>query len=282
MIIGADLYDIPEQMESFISIVGEHIRGHEDNHVQGSIFEKQSNHANYSSGASNAFSQGSLLQINAANHGLALARSINEPVLAHAPWAISRNVIEASTLSSWLLSPSIEARERSARSYALRFKGSLEQQKFARSVKDTKTLDEAKSRTSEIEAKAVSDGHKRIWDRKGKLIGIGVRLPSSTELVELELGMGAEYRLFSAMLHGHHWATQQLSYRKIEAPSGIALEEHISPLGLVFMAQKSIESFYLCSNARFNTYGWNSELLNRKHVGVQQKFREFFESLDTN
>ncbi len=48
---------------------------------------------------------------------------------------------------------------------------------------------------------------------KGKLTGIGERWQQFTKLTGLMLGEEANYRLFSAMTHGHLWAASQLGFR---------------------------------------------------------------------
>ena len=56
-------------------------------------------------------------------------------------------------------------------------------------------------------------GLQRLTDDKGKLSGIGEHFKQFTTLTQMMLDEEANYRLFSAMTHGHLWATSQLGFR---------------------------------------------------------------------
>src|SRR4051794_39436451 len=70
-----------------------------------------------------AYSQGGLLLNSASDHLSAFAKSMTGTIETIAPWTLVRGVVEASTMSIWLLDASIDVKERVARSYAYRYDG---------------------------------------------------------------------------------------------------------------------------------------------------------------
>src|SRR5262249_47578033 len=59
---------------------------------------------------------------------------------------------------------------------------------------------------------ALSQGFARIENKKGERLGAGVRLPGATEIIRDIHDEEANYRLLSAVAHGHYWALINLNY----------------------------------------------------------------------
>lgn len=72
----------------------------------------------------------------------------------------------------------------------------------------------AERRLADIAALATSLGYKPILDKSGRHTGAGQRLPSVTDLIGTTLNEEEHYRLLSAVVHGHPWALQQLSFNR--------------------------------------------------------------------
>ena len=63
-----------------------------------------------------------------------------------------------------------------------------------------------------LEAEATALGLNVFKDPNGKITGIGEHWTSFTALIKLMLSEEADYRLYSAMTHGHSWATTKLGF----------------------------------------------------------------------
>lgn len=60
---------------------------------------------------------------------------------------------------------------------------------------------------------AVSLYYEPVVNSQYKRVGIGLRMPSATELIKLMLNEEESYRLLSAVAHGHSWAIRQLAFK---------------------------------------------------------------------
>lgn len=197
-----------------------------------------------------AYSQGDLLIDVSADHLIALFRSLTEPVLTIAPWTSVRAIMESSALASWLLDPSIIARERVQRSFSFRYEGLTQQVKFARA--SGLCADKALSRIDDIEKLALNLGFLRIEDAKGRRIGIGQQFPKVTDLIGSVLNEEAIYRLLSAFTRAHFWAIQQLSFSKSQeinpedtvfTHNTTYFEKALQPEAVVFLCHKAAYAF---------------------------------------
>src|SRR5581483_5637345 len=69
------------------------------------------------------------------------------------------------------------------------------------------------ARLDKMDTDAQGLGFPRVLDKKQvKRIGVGQIAPSATEIIDLMLKDGKQYRLFSAVAHGHMWAIYQLGF----------------------------------------------------------------------
>ena len=141
---------------------------------------------------------------------VALSRTLTAPALTVAPWVSVRAILELTAVASWLIDPNIGVKERVQRSYALRFEG-LRQQKLLVNATGEDTEPVVKLMEN-LATEATSLGIPTFRDKPGRLTGIGEYWKPFTSLVELMLDEEANYRLFSAMTHGHLWAATQLGF----------------------------------------------------------------------
>lgn len=156
-----------------------------------------------------------LLIESSCEHLSVFIRACSNPVEAMACYTCIRSMLESCAIASWLLSPELSADQRIGRSLAIRYSGLVQQLKYARSKKQAVNdgADETiQSRIDEIEELAKSLGFDRIVDRNGRLAGVAYRMPSATDLIQSELNQESQYRLLSAVAHGHAWAITELGY----------------------------------------------------------------------
>jgi hypothetical protein len=225
----------------------------------GELFESQGLDPNSNSIAANelqnfkrpksvftAYSQGGSLIDIAADHLIAFTKTITEPAQSIAPWTITRSVLEASALSSWLLDPKIKTHERVKRSLALRYEGLSQQAKFLQSIGQSTEI--IKKRIDEIEIMAEELGFPKLRNKEDERTGIGKVMPNVTEIIRDTLNEESNFRLYSAMAHSHSWAYTQLSYRKVDEgisqeSDTVLVEKHLS-LELVWVLCGSVARYF--------------------------------------
>lgn len=269
-------FPVPDLVEGLVVNVSKLLARQGPDPAEGSLAERQMGTDPWALDVRNAFSQATLLIEIASDHVLSFKRAIIEPVLPTAAWASVRGVLETSALSAWLLAPNIDPSERAARSYALRYDGLVEQKKFARSIQDDMALEQATERIEQVVRRAIDQGHESLVDKYGKQYGLGTRLPPATELAASELDTEGEYRLLSAMLHGHHWATQQLSFAPAADREGLTLEKSISPIAVLYLAQRAVIYFAAPLRRKFEVYGWERSVLDGHLRDVLSTLQDLF------
>jgi hypothetical protein len=146
----------------------------------------------------------------AADQLTAFLKTVTEPVETIAPYTCVRSLLESAALSCWLVEPNVDARSRVARSLALRYEGMEQQIKWARSAGEDPNT--AATRLDTIVTAAQSLGFAPLINRHGERIGVGMQMPSVTELIRDQLHEEALYRLLSAVAHGHFWAINRLGF----------------------------------------------------------------------
>lgn len=198
----------------------------------------------------------------AADHLIAFADSLTEPAKTVAPWTCVRGLLESSAIGIWFLNPRIDVRERVARCFAFRYVGFVQQMKFFQASKESSRIDDVRLRMNKVEKDALSLGYPKLVDKKGNINGIAKQMPSITELIGTTLDREPEYRLLSAVAHGHHWATQQTSFRVIDVTnahgnSEKALEKYVHADFVLFAASMAVTSFSKVNWNLWRLYGWN-------------------------
>jgi hypothetical protein len=276
MRVSDQQFPIPDLIGGLVATIGELFADLGPDPALGSRSEAQMNSDPWSSGVKNAFSQASLLIEISSEHLLSFKRTITEVVLPTASWASVRGVLETSALSAWLLDPEVGPSVRAARSYALRYEGLIQQKKFVRSLGDDTGLAQVTERVQQVLEEATSQGHNLLRSKSGKLYGLGTRLPPITELAATELRAESEYRLLSAMLHGHHWATQSLSFVSVPERGKIFLEKNVSPVTILYLAKLSVRYFAIPLRRKFDLYGWDRETLDGRLYEDLSRIQDLF------
>lgn len=213
-----------------------------------------------------AYGQGTGLIEVAADHLIAVTKTLTEPAQTVAPWTTARVVLEASALSCWLLDTKITARVRVGRSLSFRYEGLIQQKKFVKAI-GVKT-DDVNLRIEEVEAMAESLGFAKLRSKKsGDRTGIGQIMPSVTEIIRDTLQEEANYRLFSAMAHAHHWAYTQLSFKKAGETAVMNnkvffMEKHISLETVLWLCGVVARCLAQTIKHQCELFGWNTARLN--------------------
>ncbi len=215
---------------------------------------------------STAYSLGTISMESAADHLMAFANLVSEPVKTIAPWTCVRGLLESCAMAYWFLDPSIDAMNRVGRSFAFRFKGFEEQIKYFRKINDQSKMDFAQNRIIKVENDAMALGFPQLLNDKGRVNGIAQYMPSITDLIETTLNGESDYRLLSAVAHGHHWATHQIGFRVVEMenPQGKlakALIKTAHPNFIMYIGLIAVTSFSKVLWNMWQLYGWNLDEL---------------------
>jgi hypothetical protein len=201
----------------------------------------------------------------AADHLMVFKDSIVEPAKSIAPWTCVRGLLESCALASWFLEPEIDVNTRVGRYFAFRYTGFVQQIKLYRAGGDRNNfIKRVEERIEKVEQEALNLGYQPVVDAKGNLGGICQRMPPITDLIGITLDKEVEYRLLSALAHGHHWATIQVGFRvtgysdsKGNTQTGLA--KHIEP-NLVFYATSiGLTAFAQVLWYIWLLYGWDKE-----------------------
>ncbi len=215
-----------------------------------------------------AYSQGTVLIEVAADYVMAFTRTLIEPAHTIAPWACVRGALETSALAMWILDIKIDAYERVKRSLAFRYEGLEQQAKFALATKSVISPQQITPRIDQIEQVALRLGLTRVIDRKGNRIGVGQKMPSTTQLVAEMLNKEEIYRLLSAMVHAHPWALQHFGFIQTHQNQmifnnvkGAYFEKHISPDSIGFLCVESVTNLFQSLLMNFKLFGWDARPL---------------------
>jgi len=203
------------------------------------------------------YAQGSLLIEVAADHVIEFTKTVTEPVQTIAPYTCVRAVVEASAIASWLLDPSIDMKTRVSRSFAFQYEGLIQQAKYGQSLGLDSDANKVQVRIDEMEKISLGIGFPRVLNEKGKRIGIAQKMPSITEIVNSELGEESTFRLLSAIVHAHHWALVQLSFKKAQEEEPI-IEKHLNPLSVSWLCFKVAKVFVRPVWYKCLLFGWDS------------------------
>ena len=237
-----------------------------------------------------AYSQANLLLEGSADHLMALIKTLTEPAECFAPWSCVRAILESCALASWLLDPALSPMERVKRSLALRYDGLTEEAKYGRLLDKQNTVDAVNAQIEKLEKKAVSLGLSLVRD-KGKRTGIGMVMPSVTELTRDVLHSEADYRLMSAVVHAHSWATIKAGFRQVtydgtsttnpapDQENYKGFEKHLDLTLVAYLCLEAINAFGKSVAFKCQVYGWDSK---RHLVILNNALRPFGKQLPTN
>jgi hypothetical protein len=215
-----------------------------------------------------AFSQAAMLFEAATDYSMALIKTLTEPAVAVAPWSCARCILETSALAAWLWDTKIAAIQRAQRSLALVYEGLEQKRKFATIANSDIDPNKVLQQIDEFEKVAQGLGFPAIIDKKNKRSGIARPMPSDTEIVKLMLDKESNYRLLSAMLHGHIWALQSLGFITVkenqnifESVRGAYFEKHLTYLSIRYLCTEAVTSLSVPILMKFKLFGWDAKTM---------------------
>lgn len=212
-----------------------------------------------------AYSQALMLFEAAADYGFALVKILTEPIEAVAPWSCARSILETSSLATWLWDVKLNARQRVQRSLAFRHEGLRQQLKFAQATKGELDPNKTIARLKEVEKIAVELGIAQVVQKKGnKQVVFSKPMPTITEVITEIADEQVNYRLLSAMVHGHFWALQPLSFGNVvesrnifDGVKGKYVEKQLDYTAISYLCVTSVNSLSRSIFMKFQLFGWN-------------------------
>jgi hypothetical protein len=232
----------------------------------------------------NAWSAAQILIEFTGDHVSAFVKLLDptKPIEVSAVWTTVRSTFENSGLASWLLDPTITPKERSGRMLALRYEGIEEQIKYARVMDDdAANIAAMEARLDEIEQGAINEGFARR-EKDGKRTGVAVPMPGATKIIRDIHDEEGNYRLLSAVAHGHFWALKNLNFIPASAPdvtiSGVdmhALQKHVYVDAITVFGTSVMQCFArpLWNQCRY--FGWNEN-------GLEELFEKVADRMGLN
>jgi len=219
-----------------------------------------------------AYGQGNILIEVVADHLMAFTRTVTEPVMAMAPWTCIRGCLEASALACWLFDPAIDAQRRVRRSFAFRYEGFNQQAKFGSATGDSAARKKVQTQINKIRNKATEIGYSPVKDKNGHWIGVGEKMPNTTDLIRKTLDKEAIYRALSAIAHAHPWALQQLSFIKIDDRHTNMFEKSLHPVSVAFLCIEGFNCLTKPIKKQCQLFGWDKILLENIFSSVLEVF----------
>jgi hypothetical protein len=258
-----------EFMENILSTLHKFIDGSADlinkyksEPAKGSIFIQERDTFPNQELVNDVFWRGALSMESAADHLMVYIDSITEPAETIAPMTCIRGLLESCAIALFFLDPQIDVKERVARCFAFRYLGYIEQEKFMKSGKLDSQIINVRKRIEKVEQDATSLGYPRILDKKGKINGIAKHMPSIVDLIDRTLGYESEYRLLSAIAHGHHWAIMELGFQKenIDIRNGPnSLVKHLHPVVVEFCSKIAVSAYSKVLWSFWRVYGYDMD-----------------------
>ncbi|MXW25335.1 MAG: hypothetical protein F4Z77_03395 [Dehalococcoidia bacterium] len=196
----------------------------------------------------------------AADHLFALSDACVSPDTPFPAFTLARGVLESSATALWILDADIEGKERVERGMSLRLAGLEDQKKLLRASPPGPDADEVTrkiaSRIKDIMTVAGARGVEPHRNRRMKIDGFGSKMPGRLELVSRIPGGEFDYRLLSAVTHGHSWSLIGVAFK----PSGkqnMAVKAP-EPIVFVYVCWRAIEFFARALWAQVYLHGWKS------------------------
>lgn len=276
--IQQDVVEMVSAVKAFIDETALLYSPYENKPAIGSKAEREQSAPPFHDLAKDTHYSGILSLESAADHLMLFADAFVAPAKTLAPWTCARGLLESCALAHWFLDPTIDARTRVQRSFAFRYLGFVEQGKLFTATKDVANVAFVQQRMTKAEKDALALGYAPVTNKKGRVDAFGMRMPSITTLIETTLGNESEYRLLSAIAHGHHWATQQVGFEvtEIETAPGqvtIALEKSVLPNFVLFVAAIAVTSYTRALYQLWRLYSWDKPEIESHFEKTYDKLR---------
>jgi len=181
-----------------------------------SVAAKERAHPKLGILVSDIYSRAQLSVIVAKDHFAAFLALSSEPVAStFTACTCIRALFESAAVATWFLDPQIDVTERVKRSFAFRYVGLMQQTKLPGidpHIPDPEVHPKVMIDKMEEEAKKLGFAPVRSSNNPKVRTGVGMLMPSITSLVASQLDREKDYRMLSAIAHGHHWALPLLGY----------------------------------------------------------------------
>lgn len=215
--------------------------------------------------------QTSTLLESAVDHMLGFVRTVAPPALSMVPWTCARGAIEAASQADWLLDLKITSRSRVERSLTLRADDLGKQLKLANGQKDKVDAARVRQRLVDLEALARTLGVAPKRDKNGQLIGVGISMPTATNLIVRLLGHEFAYRGPSGVAHGTVSALLQACHET--DPLTETPKKTVHPEVLYLLSAWQTEALARALWSEFGFYGWDC-------AALAAQFEHAYDALD--
>ena len=213
-----------------------------------------------------AFSMGIQSIDYACDHLIGFLKCMEQPASVIAPFTCVRGLMESCAIARFLLEPEIGEMLRLERSFSFRREGQEQQMKLARATSRPEVIARAEASDSRLNETSKRLGFNQKTDRNKPNPRYGMKWPGITSLIGSALDQEPDYRILSAVAHGHHWANLQLFYEVKDHPiiSGEkVVEKCFYPASFLYLGQISIQSLSMATYSLWELLGWDEDELKR-------------------
>jgi hypothetical protein len=151
--------------------------------------------------------------------------------------------------------------------------------RFAQASKGLLDYGKTKKRLEEIEQLALGLGMASSEKKKGiKRIVLGKEMPSITKIVNDVFQKEVDYRMLSAVVHGHLWALQVFSLKVVKknqeiypGVKGGYLEKNLEYSHISFLCVEAVTSLSQAALMKFKLFGFDiKQMASAYHDAIKQ------------
>jgi hypothetical protein len=203
-----------------------------------------------------AYSQSALALDSVADHLDALRRATTEPVDVFASFSLARGILTSAAIAEWLSDGNISTTDRVGRSMSFRYEGIRQQRTLLNLKGSEEELQRVEGRLTAIVMDAARRGVPTSEDESGHAQKLTRKVPPDTKLAASSLQAEWQYRLLSAVSHGHSWALRATGFQQsADVPHGFVTRD-ASPLIIGSLLHWSIEWFLRPAWSQAILMGW--------------------------
>ena len=199
----------------------------------------------------------------ASDHMVALERAIIGSALTYSPWTCGRGTLESCSVASWLFEEQIGHEERVTRSFNLRHQNLRSQLAFFRTQRpvDQQVISHPGDRIIYLQDEASKMGITEKLNKKGRLMGFGLGMPSHTELINKfdakQKAKSLPYALLSPAAHGEDWAVAALGSRTVIDQAGASRKPELRPEYAMLLIIQCVQWLAYPCWEWWKLYGWD-------------------------
>jgi hypothetical protein len=146
-------------------------------------------------------------------------------------------------------------------------------------MRDLNGAQHAQERIQKVKADVRRLGFEEIKDKRGRVVGVGATLPSSTECIRDNLFNESGYRILSSIAHSHPSAMISLSFKAKTESEPSLLSKNLSVGSACWLLMTAADAFSAIAWRQASYFGYDLKefrhLLDKKYdeMGIRKENR---------